>query len=271
MEQENTITVDSETERKNKEQYVLGGVFNEATMKETVFEFQRPLNKEERSSLTDLIEQMQKEQNLLNKLKEIREKEKQDNVNNQTERTESANRLVSLFAKFHDYIKEKNLLPKVTEETPKEQTLFFKPKMAPKTVNGITMSADGDMADQNEEIVMINGILTHYDIQRINEFRKELREIDQQMNTTEAMDEHQLQNAKGLMQKYNDCKNNMSGYVNTYIKNGNIRTFPQKDLQKEIMQVQQKNKEKTIKEEKEKEKEQEKTHGKQLRKEMPSS
>lgn len=268
MEQENQISIDSVREEcKKDEEKILAGIYDRTTNKEQIFIFQRKLEKNERDYLSEIIERMQINQDRIIEARTQKE-EKLTIKNPQKEINEATDELMGQMERFRKYAEEKELIVMRELEEAKEHNLFIKlPKLNEKTANTVIMNADGDMADQEQEFMMINGTMTHYDIQRINQFRQELREIDQQMNTSGQMDEYQLQNTAGLLQKYNDCKNNMVGYVNTHIRNGNIKTFPQKDLQKEINKAQQKEtqKEKELEDKKE---EKEQKQSKKLKRNM---
>lgn len=266
MEQENKITIESVKEKTENiitedfieecaknEKNILPGIYDETSNKKQFFVFQRELEEKERDYLSELVERMQRSQDRIVNARTPKE-EKLTIENPQKEINEAVDQYMSQLERFRVYAEKEKLVVMTKTEQPQEHTMLLQVRKTDENkANTVIMSADGDMQDQEQEYMMINGAMTSYDIQRIDQFKKELREIDQQMSTNDQMDEYQLQNTKGLLQKYNDCKNNMAGYVNTHIRNGSIKTFPHKDLQKEVSKAQKKElqKEKELEEKKE--------------------
>ena len=229
-----------------------------------VFKFQRFLEEKELERIREYLYRIQKNANFLEKAKEKADKREFVKLE---DRIKASKEIEKDMKALKEYLAKQKLEVKVEEKLkPEEKILFQKPKRAVLTQNkelgsqSLTMCADGDMGDQQDEYLVIEGRMSRADIERIKSYQAELREIDQRMDINEINpSDASLEAKEGLQKDYMRCVNNMTAYINTHVKGATIRATPKKTMEKEIQKAQQ-NKEKLDKQiEKKKDKTQEKS------------
>lgn len=196
-----------------------------------IFNFQRMLEEAELKRIRELLQKIQLNQEFLDKTEKL--KEKYDK-----ERTIAAEEIYKNFQKLKNYLKERKLEVDVeTKLKPKKQLLFKKPKRIKMKENSqtLTMSADGNMDDQQNEYLYIEGRMSRADIERIKSFQARLRELDQQIDlNNNDLSNKNLEDKEWLRREYSNCVGSMVSYIAQNVRGGTIRSVPEKELNNQI-------------------------------------
>lgn len=201
--------------------------------KENRIVFTRPLTKEEKNSLLNMIDEG---------YKKLRAWEGVRGKNHLLQEDKAMEEYLNSRKKIIDYVKSReNLDYAITKkEIPIKEKSFFldnpktKKLLRVRDKEGMIFAsgADGDFDGQSDEYMMLTGSFSKYDIEKIKGFRNKMADIDRMMNSdAENPDEHAMIDMKGLAQQYWELQQNLIGYVRINTRS-TIQNVPHKDMKK---------------------------------------
>lgn len=198
---------------------------------ENVIVLHRDISPKEEAELLYLVEKAEKQLRMVEK-----------NAN-EVEKEIYVKKLLAL----KKYMKEKQLEARVDKRPIEMQKLKFRSKGH--SLNGLSINADGNFDDQQDEFIEISGKMSLGEVSKIRGFATEMADLDRQIE--QCIEKGDLTAARGLSMQYEDCKKNMVGFVQGL--GGSCKSVPVNK------KVKAKEKEKTY------EKRSEQTHGRELR------
>lgn len=209
------------------------GMERDKEFKENRIVFSRPLSKEEKNTLLNMIDEG---------YKKLRAWEGVRNKSHLLEEDKTMEDYLKSRKKIMDYVKSRdNLEYAITKkEIPvKEKKFFLNDPKTQKLLKArgkqgmiFASGADGDYGGQSDEYMMLTGSFSQYDIEKIKGFRNKMADLDRMMNSdAENPDEHAITDMKGLAQQYWELQQNLVGYVRLNTK-ATIQNVPHKDMKK---------------------------------------
>lgn len=200
---------------------------------ENVIVLHRDISPKEEAELLYLVEKAEKQLRIVEK--NAKEIEKEIYIK----------KLVAL----KKYMKEKQLEARVDKRPIEMQKLKFRSKGH--MLSGLSINADGNFDDQQDEFIEISGKMSLGEVSKIRGFATQMADLDRQIQ--QCVEKGDMTAARGLAMQYEDCKKNMVGFVQGL--GGSCKSVP----------VNKKVKDKEKEKEKTYEKRREQTHGRELR------